>query len=180
MLNGILAILTGLAGTSVLFMCWRKRYHLHRIATLCGWVLLLVSLGFWKAYSGLEFGIVFGLMMPALYAWIFTLMSSELKPPGRTRVQSYRILWPTLARVVRNGAWFFLVIPALALSSILITTAFTYLLPIQEINRLATAVLLMPAVWGAAVTWLLIDNRMMRPVLANSVLGLCSACYLFL
>ncbi|GEM_PF-1326603 len=180
MLSGFLAVLSGLIGIVILFTFWRRKYPVHGTAVFLGWIPLAGSLLFWVASAGIEFGIVFSLMMPSLYAWVVILVKSEHKPIAHTRPKRYQFQRVSYTKILRNGGVFFLVIVFLAMSSTFITLVFTYSLPIKEVNRMAVGALLMPVVWGAAVVWALIDGRRIRPILINGISGLFSAIYLFL
>jgi len=180
MLNGFLAVLSGLIGIVILFIFWHRKYPAHGAAIFLGWVLLAGSSLFWVASAEIEFGIVFSLLMPSLYAWMVILVKSEHKPIAHTHPKRYQFRRVSYIKILRNGGLFFLVIIFLAMSSTFITLVFTYSLPIKEVNRMAVGALLMPMVWGGAVVWVLIDGRRIRPILINGISGLFSATYLFL
>jgi len=179
MLSGFLAVLISLVGTGILFFFWRRKYPLHGVAIISGWALLLASSVFWVASTGVEFGVVFSLIMPSLYAWVFIVAFSEVKSTGRSRPKPYQVLRPSYTQFLRNGGLLLLVIVLLAISSTFITLALTSALPIQEIDRLAVGALLLPVVWGGAIVWVLIDGRKFRPLIANGVSGLFSVVYIF-
>jgi len=179
MLNGFLAVLSGLVGIAILFIFWRRQYPMHGVAIFFAWVFLAVSSLFWVASAGIEFGIVFSLMMPSLYAWMVILTTSEHKPISRTRQKRYQFQRLSYKQLLRNGGLFFLIIIMLAMSSTFIALVFAYRLPIKEVNRMAVAALLTPMVWSGAVVWILIDGRRIRPILISGVSGLFSAVHLF-
>src|SRR5690606_35696273 len=64
------ALAATLGGTGLLFLSWRRA--LGELPPLCwaGWGLLLLALYLWVAGHGAEVGLLLGLFVPALAAWV--------------------------------------------------------------------------------------------------------------
>ena len=61
-----LALLMGLGGCALIYQGWKA----HSLAyAIPGWAITFMSLPLWIAAEGTEFGLIYGLCMPALFVW---------------------------------------------------------------------------------------------------------------
>jgi hypothetical protein len=162
--SGILALSIGTAGIGLLYASWLGRLSSRAIATATGWMLLALSMYVWARSAGVEFGSVFGLIIPALLAWALILSSIDRR---NRRARDERIVinaWPTFPAVLRNLGMFVVTVPLLGAVSAVCSVAFATLIPIGDIDRIVLAVFLMPVLWGALAFWACADSKPRRPL----------------
>jgi hypothetical protein len=166
MTSGILALSVGTARIGLLYASWLERLSSRAIATATGWSLLALSMYFWVRSAGVEFGTVFGLILPALFAWVLLLLSIDRR---NRKGRDERIVinaWPRFRAVLRNLGMFVMTVPLLGAVSAVCSVAFATLIPIDDINRIVLAVFLMPVLWGGLAFWACADSKPLRPLAA--------------
>ncbi|UTF61546.1 hypothetical protein [Gilvimarinus sp. DA14] len=171
------ALTCGAAG--VMFYAWRRPGPTP-LASLCGWLMLLVASGLWSYRAGAEFGISFTLITLALAAWSIIVLSADhrlqkTKPQVRDKLRLARFgtmayqLWRLLAVVLLAGV-----------VSVALLVAMGKLLPLSAVNAMVLAALLSPLLWGLAGYWLLADPRPARPPIVLLLAGLASGAVILL
>lgn len=181
-LLGLSASVLSLAGIAGLFHSWRQRSPKALWARRSGWVLLALSVVLWVWAHNPEFGVTFGLFVPALGAWLIIAASADSRPSngGAQTQPKQRLKLPGLGPFAKQLLIFVLAIPLAAVATALVSIAVTDWLPWQRVNSLPLGILLMPVLWGLASYWVCADQRLFRPTLTLIIAGLIAAAYLFL
>jgi hypothetical protein len=159
----VIGIATGMTGVYLLFASWRGRLAAPTFAVSLGWTLLTASMYVWILLDGVEFGIVYGLVTPALYAWLLILFSVERRRSGSPDYRPVVNRRPTRKGLVRNLSLFLVAVPLLAIVSSICAVAVGALMPTNRVNQTVLAVFLMPVIWGSMAFWACSDPKPVRP-----------------
>ena len=151
------SLLISLSGLGCLFYSW-KRQPASAIYRAAGWVLLTGSFYLWGRTLGFEFGSIFFFAVPALAAWIVIIVNMS----GFARAEQ-RVLAKATGLALKLGGMdmflFFMIVPVCGLSSLLSSLAIAVLLPVSRVNQMATAVVLLPLIWGTLASWVVMSSR---------------------
>ncbi|NKB38722.1 MAG: hypothetical protein GKR93_16435 [Gammaproteobacteria bacterium] len=163
------SLLISLSGLGCLFYSW-KRQPDSAIYRTAGWILLTGSIYPWGRALGFEYGTILFFAVPALASWF--VISTNMS--GFARAEQ-GVLPETKGFDLKLGRvdmyLFLLIVPVCGLSSLLSSLAIAVLLPVSLTNQMATAVILLPLIWGALGSWVVMSTR---PV-AVAALLLCAA-----
>lgn len=173
-----LAVISGLAGTALLYAAWRKLLS-GSFAIPLGWVLLLLSLLLWGREAGTEFGTVYALLCIGLCAWAAIGLNDEIRRHRRQRKDVdkpyVQQALPASHSVLQHVLIFLVAVPLAGIVAILLSVGLAALLPWSRVNALVFTVLLLPVLWGAGSYWVCASDRLWRPTLALVMVGLLSA-----
>lgn len=172
----VFATLAGLIGSYLVYFSWKR--HSHSIAAL-GWTCLMASLPLWILAQGPEFGVIYGLSLPALYVWLGVL--KEQKWQGSVKVipkDTTQWCWNG-RKVAINFAIALYMLPGLMVLSSVMTTSAVYLLPTSEANQMAIGIIALPVLWGCLAHWYLVSVNKRPPLLITFIGAGLSAFHLF-
>ncbi|NDV90723.1 hypothetical protein GTH32_05865 [Alteromonas sp. 345S023] len=114
-----------------------------------GVVLWVFACIWWSYAQGWEFGVLYGLCLPACLVWPFILKNQSYLPKS-TRIPSPRKLDFSTKTLVTHIGHFVVVMGVLMAASVSITLAVCALLPFSLTGQLAIAIVLLPILWGLA------------------------------
>lgn len=174
------AVFTAACGVALLYASWRKRLQLKRLAVACGWSLIAVSFWFWAGSAGAEFGTVIAAMQLSIVAWIFALTNRHIRRSNGRRQEPAGVNLPRFQSILHHSGRLLLVVPLAACAATTLVLAASALLPWNDVNRLAFAVLMVPLIWGALAYWACLDIRLLRPALGLVAGGALGAVVLYI
>ena len=160
-----------LATVALLFAAWRRGSGAWAAAALA---LLLAAIVTWCAAAGVEFGLVYALTLPSLVAFaVIATVNGRRGDAPVSAPAARRLSAPTAGGAVGAMGRAVLVVPGAGLAAALGALAIGYLLYDDAANRLGTAGLLLPLLWGLAGYWLSAARRLAPPlaVLALAAIG---------
>lgn len=175
----IAAVLAGAGGVASLYLSWRKRLRYRRTAVVLGWGLIAASVFLWIGFGGAEFGPVLAFIQLSLVAWAFVLTNQHVRPNKGRLQQPGALNLPRFQAIARHAAIFLVAVPLAGVSGTFLVLAFSMLLPWNDVDRMAFAILTMPVVWGLAVYWTCADTRLLRPAVGVIACGTASAAVIF-
>lgn len=176
----IAAVLAGACGVASLYASWRKRLQPKRLVVTCGWLLIAVSFWFWIRFAGAEFGTVAAAMQLSIVAWIFVLTNRHIRRSNGRQQEPVGVNLPRFRAMLHHSGRFLVAVPLAASSGTLLVLAGVGLLPWNDVNRLAFAVLMVPVIWGALAYWSCLDTRLLRPALGLVAAGTLGAAILYI
>ena len=175
----VMATIPALCGVGCLYQAWKLPAA--RALTLYGWLLLAVSLCGWILLTGAEYGTVFALIIPALFAW---LMIAVQRRKGRRKALAPGNIQPMAApswkKIGRNIARFIWLFAGLGVAMLLVSVALVMQLPFAANLNLAAALLVFPLLWAASVCWFLSSRKPWKVSLLSCAAALVSSLWLFL
>lgn len=171
-----LAILAGLGGCYLVYLSWKNQ---RPIKAVMGWGCMFSSLPFWSLGQGAEFGTLYALSLPAFFVWIS--ISQERKWLGPVKeLNKNATTWEWNGhKVISNLGLIFYILPVLMLFSSVMTLSFVHILPINEANQMAVAIIALPLLWGALTFWHLVSAKKVVPLLVSIAGASVSVFHLF-
>ena len=173
----VMATIPALCGVGCLYQAWKLPAA--GALTLYGWLLLAVSLCGWILLTGAEYGTVFALTIPALFAW---LMIAGQRRKGRRKASAPRTVqpmpapsWPEIGRNIARFIWLFV---GLGVAMLLVSVALVMQLPFAANLNLASALLVFPLLWAASVCWFLSSRKPWKVSLLSTAAALVSSLWL--
>lgn len=160
-----------LAAITTLYKSWRTQAPVFFYAGLMIFILSCVA---WSYSQGWEFGLVYGLCLPALLVWPFIGVSQTRLPAPKNSPQS-RPINTSLSTVLRHVGHTLVVLPGLMLTSLLSSMAISLRLPFAEAGQLAVGIVLLPLLWGCLVYHYLATQRKTRALIVYLLLSITSA-----
>lgn len=172
--GALLSIVT----VALLFAAWRCGSRAWAAAAV---VLLVAAIVTWCAAAGVEFGLVYALTLPSLAAFAVVAAANSRRgdAPGSAPA-ARRLPAPTAAGTASAVGRTLLVLPGAGIAAALGALAIGYLLHDNAADRLVTAGLLLPLLWGLAGYWLSAARRIARPLATLAVAGIAGAAFLAL
>jgi hypothetical protein len=176
-LNAAGALLS-LGTIALLFSAWRRGSGAWAAASAA---LLVAAIATWCAAAGVEFGLVYALTLPSLAAFAVIAAANGRRgdAPGSAPA-ARRLPAPTAAGTASALGRTLLVVPGAGAAAALGALAIGYLLHENAADRLVTAGLLLPLLWGLAGYWLSAARRIERPLATLAVTGIAGAAFLAL
>jgi hypothetical protein len=159
-----------LAALMTVYRSWRIHSAAIFYSGLALWVIACIG---WSYAQGWEFGLLYGLCIPAIMVWPFILHNQSLLPES-TRIPSPRKLDFSPKTLFTHVGHFLVVMGVLMVASVFITLAVCTLLPFSLTGQLAIAIVLLPILWGlAAYHYLAAANKVVviGTYLVASVIG---------
>jgi hypothetical protein len=160
-----------LAAITTLYKSWRTQAPAFFYAGLMIFILSCVA---WSYSQGWEFGLVYGLCLPALLVWPFIGASQTLLPAPKNSPQS-RAIDTSVSTALRHTGHMLVVLPGLMLTSLLLSMAVSLRLPFAEAGQLATGIILLPLIWGGLAYHYLATVHKTKALFAYLVLSILSA-----
>ncbi len=159
-----------------LFGAWRRGSGAWAAAAL---ILLLAAIVTWCAAAGVEFGLVYALTLPSLAAFaLIAAVNDRRGATPRSAPAARRLPAPTAGGAAQALGKVMLVVPGAGVAAALGALAIGYLLHEEAADRLVTAGLLLPLLWGLAAYWLSAARRIARPLAALAVAAIAGAAFL--
>lgn len=174
------ALIAGAFGVAALYASWRRRVQPKGVVIACGWFLIALSFYLWMRAGGAEFGPVLAALQLSIVAWVFVLANRHVRRDNGRRQEPASVSLPPLRAILRHAAIFLLAVPVAACSAILSVLAVSTLLPWNDVDRLAFAILVVPLAWGACAYWACSDSRLLRPALGLVAGGSLGAALLYI
>ncbi|MBC3765585.1 hypothetical protein [Neptunicella marina] len=167
----LLATLLSLATVSGFYLSWKQQ------ASRALWLsigLLVVSCIGWSYAAGWEYGLVYALCIPSMLVWLF--IWQQRKSLGVNKAIPHSPAAKVSAKLAASHMGRLLVVLIIqALISLLLTLVFCYLLPLEDVNRMALGIVLLPLVWALLSYQLLQSRFYWRSLSIQMVVGLLSA-----
>lgn len=176
----ILAVLSGVAGILLLWWSWRAPQPKPPLFMPLGWALLLLSMVLWCYAQGVEFGLVYALMVMTVAAWAVIVAGAETGPVAAQVQVEQPLRRPGWGALGRHSGLFLLVVPVAGVASAFACVGAMRLLPWQPVNSLIAVIVLQPVVWGALAYWFAATRSLWRPLSASIAAGLAGAALVFL
>lgn len=171
-----LALLMGLVGCVLIYQGWKTH---SRPYAFSGWVITFMSLPLWIAAEGPEFGLIYGLCMPALFIWLGVLKEQK-RQKETPDIVKHATKWSWNRRkVMANTANVLFLLPGLMIISSLLTITGVYFLPITEPSQMATGIIMLPMLWGILSYWYLATPNKRIPLSFCLLSATLCAFYLF-
>ncbi|MEM9171217.1 MAG: hypothetical protein AAGA84_00775 [Pseudomonadota bacterium] len=148
MLIIVLALLCAATGIGLNLWSWQGGRQYPRTAVIAGWLCVAASVALWSAEIDVEFGLVVGLGIASVLAWLIVSTQLRHKPATLRHVERRSPSVPGARTVGRQFVLFVLVMLLAGIASLLLSMGLSRLMPADEITRLATVMLLLPIVWG--------------------------------
>ena len=160
----VAAGMAGIFGVAVLYGSWRKWLQA-RSSLLTGWLLIALSFWLWTRFAGAEFGLTIASVALPIIGWIFVVANRHVRRDNGRRQQPQSAHLPPLRAILRHAGIFLLAVPLAACCSTFLVLATARLLPWDDANRLAFAILTVPLAWGVLAYWACADRRPLRPAM---------------
>lgn len=183
MIDAVLAIFFGTIGTIVLFYSQRVKPlagFLKRVLIGSGWGLLLVSLYFWVKLADIEYGVAYGFMVPALFAWGVIWFFSDIKKPVIDRLKIFDANFPSQKKLLLSFSYCLFIVPFLAVASTIIAVFMSYLLPMKEVNQLSLCIFIQFILWVAFSLWFFMAARRLKVFSIVLFVTILSSLFLFI
>ena len=182
MLTNLFAGTLSLAGVACLLYSWRRdRRDRSSPIIWVGWLLMLLSLPISFVEPGWEFGLVYGLSFPALFAWLVIFFSRETRrSEKRQEVEPVLMGRPAWVKVAGHLGLFLATVPLLGVASIPVTLFLVKLLPADDATQMLWSLLFMPLIWGGVAAWICGSKKIWLPLLATLLSGILASLYLYL
>jgi hypothetical protein len=179
MVYASMAVFLGAGGVALLYASWRTLLRRKRLAVMAGWSLIAVSFWCWNRSVGAEFGAVIAAMQLSIVAWFFVLGNRHIRRSiGRTQ-EPVGLNLPRFRSILHHSGRFLVAVPLAASAATMLVLAAAAVLPWADVNRLAFAVLAIPAIWGVLAYWACLETRLLRPALGLVVGGALGAVVLY-
>lgn len=163
---------------ALLFRAWRQSSGAWAAAAV---LLLIAAIATWCAAAGVEFGVVYALTLPSLAALALIAAVNDRRGDAPHTVPAARRLpAPTASGTARALGRAVLLGPGAGVAAALSALAIGYLLQEASADRLVTAGLLLPLLWGLASYWLSAARRLVRPLTTLVLAAIAGATYLAL
>lgn len=161
---GSLLLLTGgLSGSWFLRKAWADRQRQRGKLLLLGWGILAITTFLASAMIGPVLGLAYAATLPPLGALIVVasgVTRRTLREAKRAKLAAEPLEGP--ARLWRGGLKFLLAGPLGMLAAMGLAFCYASWSPGAIQTRLLIAALLVPGLWGLAMTWTLADPRLLR------------------
>jgi hypothetical protein len=175
-----MAVFMSAGGVALLYASWRTLLRRKRLALTAGWSLIAVSFWCWNRAVGTEFGIVIAATQLSIVAWFFVLGNRHIRrSTGRTQ-EPVGLNLPRFRSILHHSGRFLVAVPLAACSATMLVLATAVVLPWNDVNRLAFAVLTIPAIWGVLAYWACLETRLLRPALGLVLGGTLGAVVLYI
>lgn len=171
-----LLVAAGAAGSSMLRRAWIDRAETHRALVSGGWGLFLFAIIVSCRTLGPVLGVAATLAMAPLGVGAVILAGAQRKAarPARDRASLAPEPLEGPSRAWRNWLTALLAGPLGMTAAMGLSFCYAVWAPGAVQTRLLIAALLVPALWGLAMTWTLADQRLLRAtavLVGTSVLG---------
>lgn len=162
------------ASIATIYQSWRRQTAVVFYIGLAVW---LMSAFVWSHAVGWQFGVLYALFLPGLLVWPFIgLNQTQLSlPKHRPAPREIAFSFTTTAHHVITG---FVVLVLLMLFSLLISLAICTLLPFDITGKMASAVILLPLLWGAVAYHYLATTKKRRALIVYALIALMGAAIL--
>lgn len=171
----IIAITIGATGSYLIYRGWKKR----SLIAILGWGSLIASLPIWMVAEGAEFGIVYGLSLPAIYAWLGIVSEHKWQKPKNLPLKLKGSEPIRGKKIIVNFLHVLYLFPLLMMTSIATTLFFITSLPFNETNQLALGIFVLPLLWAGLAFWYLAAKDKRIAVIATIVCCIVSNLYLY-
>ncbi|RZF59184.1 hypothetical protein EWE75_23055 [Sphingomonas populi] len=161
-LLSLVAICCSSVAVLLLWMAWRRDHRRRRLlaGSLIAWV---IALTLWTTAFGLEVGIPLTLETAAIVAFVFILSRIEFRTPRIVRERYAPPVVRSRNRWLRGTILGVGAGPVAFTASTGVGVLFATTAPLADATRLMLAGLLIPSLWGAAMTLVLASRRLLLP-----------------
>lgn len=162
------SVALSLASITTIYESWRRQ------TSGVFYVGLLIWFGsavVWSTAVGWEFGVLYALFLPALLVWPFIALNQTYLPLPKHKPAPRQITF-SLNTALRHVGNSFVVLVLLMLFSLLSSLAICTLMPFDITGKMASAVILLPLLWGMAVYHYLATSNQLRALIAYALIAL--------
>ncbi len=177
-LLALVCLLLSSSGVGCLYFSWRRKLSSGLWVSL-GWLLLATSLLSWSQLLGVEFGVSYALLVLSLVAWLLALASLDRSRVNRQQLTSHPLSRPTWRTLGKHSGLMLLTVGVAGSSAALVSVGLLRLLPMQPVNTIVVAVLLLPLLWGLLAYWFCATEHLLKPTLVTVAAGALGALLVF-
>lgn len=162
----LLALIISCLAAGSLYASWRSKQI--ELLNWIGWLLAFSSVYFWSIALGPEFGTVYALLIFTCVIWILVWRNrQEAKRVNDARPVWHQLTRPSVVQVARNSALFVLAVPVTGLVSLMLSLVLVWFFPWTMLNKVTTAIFIMPLIWGGFSAWIIADSRLWLTALSS-------------
>lgn len=175
----VIAFATSIAAAALIFHSWRRGQLAW--AALAGWLAAFASAFTWSRVLGVEFGVVYAIMVFVCLVWVAVALMVEAPKAAAEAPRPFQALrGPAIQDGVKHGLRFLLSVPAAGVLAMMLCVALALYLPWTMPAKFALAIFLYPVLWGALSVWICAQADVLRPALVSLGLFVFSSLLLFL
>ena len=171
MLAAALAVASAFAGIATVRAVWRRPLRRKGLFLLAGWALIGLSLFFWTAAYGIEYGTAYAFCSVSLLAWSVVALNLERRARAPEAVGRRPPSWLPLVMLLQHAARLVLTAVAAAVASFCATMGASRLFPIADMERHAFVIVLFPIVWGTLIYAIGRSSDLRWPFALTTLLG---------
>lgn len=172
-LSPIVLLFVSIFSVWCVFFSWKNVNK--KLLASAGWLLFLFSIFLWIKILGVEFGFTYSIVVFACIVWlviaIVTLTSETNKVAIRTiRPKPYlnKISIDPKSFFPKHALLFVLSVPFAGAASILLSLAIVSCFSWTTLNKVCTAIFVMPIIWGGLSAWICANTK---PWFSSSVIA---------
>ena len=172
-LPAFLGIIGIVLGIGALRFSWRRKTRMHSFITMGAWMCILGGIFLWSQVGGADWGVAMAtilfisvaMLLLSFNAWT-AFMNREGKQKTVADIDKAQLLDATPPGVyAKHLSTFFLAAPIGGSVAIILTLSVFELLQslgVETANGIVTTFFLIPLLWSAIATWMVIDTRTVR------------------